>query len=220
MNVGHVDRSFNFFFKREARGLDYRSLHFMWHLWFFLVLAHLFQTYPVAQCNTSTGWTWPTGLSVCDPRCRWSLKLLSALDPVILRGTISSGEWRFLFYLRKWGWEESELEEEDGGFESKECALQFGVWMASLGRGHSVYDSQHMFCVFVIAGVGICWKSLWYSLSAQRPRTNASSQHLKPLVNICTFSLLQWKEIFSVDYTMWFSGKHTVFSIIEGKGGH
>lgn len=139
---------------------------------------------------------------------------------MILRGTISAGEWRFSFFLRKWGWEENELEEEDGGFESKQGALQFGVWMASLGRGHSVSDSQHMFCVFVIAGVGICWKSLWHPLSAQCPRTNASSYHLKPLVNIWTFFLLQWKEIFLVDYRMWLSEKHTVFSIIEGKGGH
>lgn len=69
---------------------------------------------------------------------------------------------------------------------------------------------------------GIYWKSLWDLLSVHSSRTNASFQHLKPLVNmyVCVcffFLLLRWRDMFSVNCRMWFSENHTVLSIREGR---
>lgn len=85
--------------------------------------------------------------------------LLSAQEPVILKGTISAGELKILVLLGKSEWERSGLEEEG------EALSLTGVpynWCLGglLGERPQVPDSYQMFCMFVIAGRGICWKSL------------------------------------------------------------
>lgn len=55
--------------------------------------------------------------------------LLSAQDPVILKGTISTGELKILVLLGKSEWEGSGLEEEGRGALSLTGCL--GVWVAS-----------------------------------------------------------------------------------------
>lgn len=84
--------------------------------------------------------------------------LLSAQDPVILKGTISAGELKILVLLGKSEWEGNGLEGEGrGSFESSRVPWCLG---GLLGERPQVPDSYQMFCMFVIAGRSICRKSL------------------------------------------------------------
>lgn len=67
---------------------------------------------------------WPIELLVCDPCYKWSLKLLSAQDPLILMGAISAGELDSCSTWESQARKGAGLEEEDVGFESKQGAWQ------------------------------------------------------------------------------------------------